>query len=72
MGGISHWAAGYPRHQHDYMQVFLFSEINFLKIAFTITKMKCNSFWATPSDYNYISEFEEEFILQNLHLQWHF
>ena len=33
---------------------------------------KCNSSWGKPSDYNYIMEFQEEFILQKLHLQLHF
>ena len=33
---------------------------------------KCNSSWGKPSDYNYISEFREELILQRLHLQLHF
>ena len=33
---------------------------------------KCNSSWGKLSDYNYISEFQEELILQNLHLQLHF
>ena len=27
----------YPRHQIDYMQLFLFSGVNFLKITITIT-----------------------------------
>ena len=32
------WAfEGYPRHQNDYMQLFLLSGINFLKIIITIT-----------------------------------
>ena len=33
---------------------------------------KCNSSWGKLSDYNYISEFQEEFVLQKLHLQLHF
>ena len=32
---------------------------------------KCHSSWGKPSDYNYISEFQEEFMLQELHLQLH-
>ena len=70
--------AEYPRNQNDYMQLFLFSVINFLMITITITYLnalaelileKCNSFGGKSSDYNYISEFQEEFILQKLHLQ---
>ena len=33
---------------------------------------KCNSFLVKPSDYNYISEVQEEFNLHKLHLQVHF
>ena len=33
---------------------------------------KCNSFWGKSSGYNCISEFQEELILQKLHLQLHF
>ena len=32
---------------------------------------KCNSSWGKLSDYNHISEFQEELILQKLHLQSH-
>ena len=31
------WSQKYPRHQNDYMQLFLFWGINFLKITTTIT-----------------------------------
>ena len=60
---------------------FWFLGINFLKITITIAIFiclaelileKCNSIWGKPSDYNYISEFQEELILQKLHLQLHF
>ena len=33
---------------------------------------KYNSSWGKPSDYNYISEFQEKLILQKLQLQLHF
>ena len=33
---------------------------------------KCNSSWGKLFDYNYISEFQEEIMLQKLHLQLHF
>ena len=33
---------------------------------------KCNGSWGKPSDCNYNLEFQEEFILQKLHLQLHF
>ena len=34
---------------------------------------KCNSSWEKKTtDYNYISEFQEKFILQKWHLQLHF
>ena len=31
------FSTNYPRHQNDYMQLFLFSGINFLMITITIT-----------------------------------
>ena len=31
------WKHLYPRHQNDYMQLFLFGVINLLKVTFTIT-----------------------------------
>ena len=37
-----------------------------------VTLEKCNSSWGRPSDCNYISESQQEFILQKLHLQLHF
>ena len=59
---------------------FLFSGINFLMITITryifwspaeLILEKCNSSWKKPSDYNYISEFQEELSLQKLRLQVH-
>ena len=67
----------YPCHQNDYMQLFCFRELIFwrLKLQLHIFKSlaelileKRNSSWGKPSDYNYISECQEEFILQNFHL----
>ena len=63
------------------MQLFLFRGINFLRIAITITFSIPHPTWFSrnvtvlgkkPSDYNYISEFQEELILHKLHLQLHF
>ena len=60
---------------------FLRHPVKFLKTIITITFLKslaelllekCNSFWGKPSDYNYISEFQEELILQKVRLQLHF
>ena len=36
-GGGARKKAHYPRHQNYYMQLFMFSVINFLKIVITIT-----------------------------------
>ena len=59
---------------------FCFRELIFwrlqLQLRFLIPSRKilekCNGSWGKPSDYNYISEFQEQFILQKLHLQSHF
>ena len=60
------------------MRLFLRSGINFLMIRnysymfkslAELTLEKCNSSWGKLSDYSYISEFQEELIVQKLHLQ---
>ena len=66
----------YPRHQNDYMQLFWFSGINFLKITNTITFFqslaelileKCNSSWKNLWLQLHL-EFQEELISQKMTL----
>ena len=43
--------------------VWLHLQLHFLSLAKLILE-KCNISWGKPSDYNYISELQEELILQ--------
>ena len=70
----------YPRHQNDYMQLFVFGNYftehyNYNYVFESLAEIileKYSSSCGKPSDYNSILEFQEEFILQTLHLQLNF
>ena len=73
---------GHQNDQDDYIQFVLFWRIHFLMIIIEKSTclnplaesilQKCNRSCGLSSDYNEISEFTAELILQNLHAQSHF